>query len=122
MKTILAILMFALAPVASMAHTPVTCAASPALGPGPSFTLNPNPVSGSFFYINLNFTEADFPDTRLVITNVLGQVVFTTSVKKTEFSLGRIRVELSDVKLDKGVYFVQLKSGESTKTQKLAIR
>ena len=26
---------------------------------GPEFSLNPNPVNGSYFYVNLNFSEVD---------------------------------------------------------------
>ena len=35
---------------------------------------------------------------------------------------GRVRISVMDAKLDKGVYFLQIKSGDATKTQKLAIR
>lgn len=92
------------------------------LAGGPSFTLNPNPVNGSVFYINLEFTEAEFPDTKIIITNVLGQVVYQAPVRKTEFAVGKVRIDLAEARLDKGVYFVQVTSGEFTKTQKLAVR
>jgi len=35
---------------------------------------------------------------------------------------GRVRISVMDANLDKGVYFLQIKSGDATKTQKLAIR
>ena len=89
---------------------------------GPNFTMSPNPVNGTYFYINFTFAESEYPNTFINITNVLGQVVYTYQVKHVDFANGRVRVELSDAKLDKGIYFVQLKSGESTKTQKLAVR
>ncbi|MBL7811701.1 MAG: T9SS type A sorting domain-containing protein [Bacteroidetes bacterium] len=122
MKSIVAILFLFLAPAAGFASGVYGGPAAPVAGPGPAFTLNPNPVNGNFFYVHFNFAESEFPDTRLIISNVLGQVVYTSPVKKTEFASGSIRIELSDAKLDKGVYFVQLKSGENTKTQKLAVR
>lgn len=115
--------------LAAFAAVPVMAAPAPAgsvvasnLGPGPGFTLNPNPVTGSFFFVNLEFTENDFPNARVTITNVLGQVVYNAPIRKTEFATGKIRIELSDAKLDKGVYFVQVSSGENTKTLKLAVR
>ena len=90
--------------------------------PGPNFTLNPNPVTGSYFNINLEFKETEFPEAKVTITSVLGQVVYTAPVRKTEFATGSVRIELADARLSKGMYFVQISSGESTKTQKLAVR
>lgn len=89
---------------------------------GPDFTLNPNPVNGAFFDINLDFTESQYPNVVINITNVLGQVVYGYQLKHVDFINGKVRIELSEAKLDKGVYFVQLKSGELTKTLKLAVR
>lgn len=89
---------------------------------GPSFSMSPNPVNGTYFYINLEFTETQYPASSIHITNVLGQVVYNYPLQQMDFANGRVRIELSDAKLDKGVYFVQVKSGDFTKTQKLAIR
>jgi hypothetical protein len=89
---------------------------------GPGFTLNPNPVNGAFFDVNLDFTEAEYPSTIINITNVLGQVVWGYQLKHVDFVNGKVRIYLDDAKLDKGVYFVQLTSGEATKTLKLAVR
>lgn len=92
------------------------------MGNGPSFTMSPNPVNGTYFYVNLAFTEAEYPNSQIIITNVLGQVIYNYPLKHVDFANRQVRIELSDAKLDKGVYFVQIKSGESTKTQKLAVR
>lgn len=89
---------------------------------GPEFTINPNPVSGTYFFVNLGFNATQFPAASINITNVLGQVVYTYPLREVDFTNGNVRIELSDAKIDKGVYFVQIKSGESTKTQKLAVR
>jgi Secretion system C-terminal sorting domain len=89
---------------------------------GPSFTISPNPVTGGYFYINLTFSETEYPNTQINITNVLGQVVFSYPLKHIDFANKQVRVDLDVAKLDKGVYFVQLKSDEYTKTQKLAVR
>jgi hypothetical protein len=89
---------------------------------GPGFSLNPNPVNGNFFDVNFDFNETDYPSTVINITNVLGQVVYAYQVKHVDFINGKVRIDLLDAKIDKGVYFVQLKSGEATKTLKLAVR
>jgi len=89
---------------------------------GPTFTINPNPVSGTFFYVNLNFTEAQYPEAVIIINDILGKVVFSYPIRKSDYATSQIRVDLSDAMLDKGVYFLQVKSGDATKTLKLAIR
>jgi Secretion system C-terminal sorting domain len=92
------------------------------VGSGPGFTMSPNPVTGNYFYINLSFSESEYPNTLINITNVLGQVIYSYPIRHVDFANRQVRIDLNDAKLDKGVYFVQLKSGESTKTQKLAVR
>ena len=89
---------------------------------GPTFSINPNPVSGTFFYVNLNFTEAQYPEAVIVINDILGKVVFSYPIRKSDYATSQIRVDLSDAMLDKGIYFLQIKSGDATKTLKLAIR
>ena len=91
-------------------------------GQGPTFTLNPNPVTGSYFYVNLQFTEAQYPDAVIVVNDVLGKVVYSYPIRKSDYTTGQVRIDLGDAMLDKGVYFMQIKSGDSTKTLKLAIR
>jgi len=88
----------------------------------PSFNISPNPVSGNTFAINLNFTQSQFPGARLSISNILGQAVYQYSMKKVDYDNGYVIVDVSETKLDRGVYFVQIKSGEASKTVKLAIR
>lgn len=95
---------------------------NPVLAGGPEFTLNPNPVNGSYFYVNLKFTEAEFPDAVILVNDVLGKVVYSYVIKKSDYSEGKVRIGVMDALLDKGVYFIQLKSGDFTKTLKLAIR
>jgi len=91
-------------------------------GQGPTFTLNPNPVTGSYFYVNLQFTEAQYPDAVILVNDVLGKVVYSYPIRKSDYTTGQIRIDLGDAMLDKGVYFLQIKSGDSTKTLKLAVR
>jgi len=92
------------------------------VGGGPSFTLTPNPVSGSYFSVNLNFSYSEFPDAAIIISDVLGKTVYFQGLKQSDFIEGRVRISVMDANLDKGVYFLQIKSGDATKTQKLAIR
>ncbi len=91
-------------------------------GQGPTFTLNPNPVTGSYFYVNLQFTEAQYPYAVIIVNDVLGKVVYSYPIRKSDYTTGQVRIDLGDAMLDKGVYFLQIKSGDTTKTLKLAIR
>lgn len=88
----------------------------------PGFSISPNPVVGNTFAIQLNFTQGEFPQARLSISNVLGQMVYAYSIKKVDYDNSFVRIDVSETKLEKGVYFVQIKSGEASKTVKLAIR
>jgi hypothetical protein len=90
--------------------------------PGPGFTLHPNPVTGTWFHINLAFAESDYPNARFSISNVLGEVVYSAPIKKTEFAGARVRVDIADLKLDKGVYFVQVSGGEKSRILRLVVR
>ena len=92
------------------------------LGGGPSFTLTPNPVSGSYFSVNLDFSYSEYPDAAIIISDVLGKTVYFQGLKQSHFMEGRVRISVMDANLDKGVYFLQIKSGDATNTQKLAIR
>lgn len=95
---------------------------NPVLIGGPDFTLNPNPVNGSYFYVNLKFSETDFPDAVILVNDVLGKVVYSYVIRKSDYAEGRVKIGVMDALLDKGIYFIQLKSGDYTKTLKLAIR
>jgi len=89
---------------------------------GPEFSLNPNPVNGSYFFVNLNFSEVDFPNSLILVNDVLGKVVYSYVIKKSDYIEGKVKIGVMDALLDKGVYFIQVKSGDYTKTLKLAIR
>lgn len=91
-------------------------------GKVPNFSITPNPVNGSYFNVNLSFSDSEFPDAGIIISDVLGKVVFTYGLKQSDFMEGKVKISVMDANLDKGVYFLQIKSGESTKTLKLAIR
>ncbi len=90
--------------------------------PTPSFSISPNPVSGNTFALQFSFSQVQFPNAQLSISNLLGQTIFKYSLKKVDYDNGSVIIDVSETKLEKGVYFVQLKSGEVSKTVKLAIR
>lgn len=118
----LVILFFALATGSVEATARPDLPPAEVAGQGPTFTLNPNPVTGSYFYVNLQFTEAQYPDAVILVNDVLGKVVYSYPIRKSDYTTGQVRIDLGDAMLDKGVYFLQIKSGDSTKTLKLAIR
>jgi len=89
---------------------------------GPSFTLTPNPVSGNSFSVNIDFNASQYPDAVIIISDVLGKTIYHQILKPSDYAEGRVRISVVDANLDKGVYFLQIKSGDFSKTQKLAIR
>ncbi len=121
-KILLFSFIFAIVFVGRSNAAPIPIDGNPSEIGGPQFTITPNPVNGSYFSVNITFTEADYPDATVVISDVLGKQVFIHSLKKTDFLEGKVRINVMDAGLDKGVYFVQMKSGDITRTLKLAIR
>lgn len=119
MKWFLAILFFG---ITSLASAQSTENAVMTVAPGPSFNITPNPVVGSYFNIDFGFKYAEFPKAVVVITNVLGQTVYTHALTAADYSNGFIKINVSESKLDKGIYLVQIKSGEANKTLRLVIR
>lgn len=95
-------------------------------GPGDGrelhFSISPNPVNGT--YVLVNFSEASFPkgQVQLSITNVIGQSLFSHIINQSDVDRGSIRIEIADLKLSKGLYFVKMSSGEHSFTQKLVLR
>jgi hypothetical protein len=85
------------------------------LEPGPAFTLHPNPVTGTWFHINLAFSESDYPNAKFSISNVLGEVIYVAPIKKTEFAGAKVRVDIAELKIDRGVYFVPVSSGDPSR-------
>ena len=109
----------------SFSSLPLSASPSPFDGvaePGPGFTLHPNPVTGTWFHINLAFSESEYPNARFSISNVLGEVIYTAPIKKTEFAGAKVRVDIADLKLDKGVYFVQVFGGDKSRILRLVVR
>ncbi len=93
-----------------------------AAGDGPSFTVSPNPVAGNAFTVSFQFGAKQFPSAELTITNVLGQKVFTYGFTAADYLNRSVRIDLGETRLDKGVYFVKISSGEHSSLQKIAVR
>lgn len=92
------------------------------VAPGPPFNITPNPVVGNYFNIDLNFKSTEFPKAVIVITNVLGQTVYTHAVTASDYANGFVKIGIAESKLSKGIFLVQVKSGEANKTLRLVIR
>jgi hypothetical protein len=106
----------------SVAHAAPVTEPPVTVNGGPEFTINPNPVTGSYFYVNLMFSEVEYPNAVIMINDVLGKAVYVQSIKSADFAAGKVRISTVDAMIQNGVYFVQVKSGDNTRTLKLAIR
>jgi hypothetical protein len=86
------------------------------------FSISPNPVTGT--YVLVSFHEADIAggQVQLSVTNVIGQSLYTHLINQSDIDRGSIRIEIADLKLSKGLYFVKMASGEQSFTQKLVLR
>ncbi|MBC7694011.1 MAG: T9SS type A sorting domain-containing protein [Burkholderiales bacterium] len=80
------------------------------------YVLAPNPTSGEFYLlINANITEKF----NLEITDITGRKVYNKSVDVTN---GFNNVTINDVKLNSGVYFVNLNCKNEKITRRLIIQ
>ena len=64
------------------------------------------------------FAENEDLNSEIKILNILGQTVFKTSIKITEGS-NKLLIDVSSLKLPKGLYHFNLNSGEVSETIKL---
>ncbi len=86
------------------------------------FAISPNPVNGTFVSVNFFNAQIRPGQVQLSITNVIGQSLFTHIINQSDIDRGTIRIEIADLKLSKGLYFVKMASGEHSFTQKLVLR
>ncbi|MBL7921173.1 MAG: T9SS type A sorting domain-containing protein [Bacteroidia bacterium] len=75
----------------------------------------PNPAANNF---NLQFTSDVSVSSEIVIQNAVGQVVLS---KNYQVNVGKNDVWLDISNLSKGIYFLNLNTGNSTSTKKLVI-
>jgi hypothetical protein len=76
----------------------------------------PNPFNPT---TTIKFTLPQRSDVRLVLINMLGQVV--KEIAKSNYSAGSHQVTLDASRLASGIYFYKLQAGSSTDTKKLVL-
>jgi hypothetical protein len=88
-----------------------------------AFTVSPNPAAAtSSITVNFNLKPAQSGQVSLSITNLIGQSLYGHMVQAGDIQNQSVRIDLADLKLSKGLYFVKMSSGEFSFTQKLVIR
>ncbi|MBC7426307.1 MAG: T9SS type A sorting domain-containing protein [Bacteroidia bacterium] len=87
-----------------------------------SFTIYPNPVVGDELQISFDISEKPSKAVVFTITNVIGQNLYTYSLKEEDFRNGKFTINLDELKLEKGIYLIKMTSGENSKIQKLVLR
>jgi hypothetical protein len=78
---------------------------------------SPNPFSG-ITYVNVQLDEAS--DVLLEVSNIAGQVVYTTS--KGLVQPGSLQLEINATDLTAGLYFYTVKAGSTEVTKKMIVR
>ncbi len=86
------------------------------------FKLYPNPVTGDILQVNFDFDFKPAQVYTFVITNVIGQVVYTHILSDDEVKRGNFSVRIDEIKLDKGVYLSKMIFGDQSSVQKLVVR
>lgn len=87
-----------------------------------AFKLYPNPLTGEVLQVNFDVEFKAGTSFTFVITNVIGQVVYTHNLTDEEIKKGSFTVRLDEVKLDKGVYLAKMVNGDHSSVQKLVVR
>jgi hypothetical protein len=77
-----------------------------------TFSLYPNPASEKI-YIQTNINNGK--DIKISIYNILGEVIYSNSASNTSFN-----IPLDNI--SKGIYFLQLESGNKTLVKKFAVK
>jgi hypothetical protein len=86
------------------------------------FKLYPNPVTGDILQVNFDFDFKPSQVYTFVVTNVIGQVVFTHILSDEEVKRGSFSIRIDEIKLDKGVYLSKMINGDQSSVQKLVVR
>lgn len=87
-----------------------------------AYKMYPNPMTSDFLDINFNISNKSIKDVNFVISNVIGQTVFSYRLTDDEIKKGTFKVKLDQIKLEKGFYLAKLSAGESSSVQKLIVR
>lgn len=80
-------------------------------------TFYPNPSNG---LLNINFSSAPLQKISLVITNLLGQTMMEQAIDKSTLTKNSIQLDMHTY--PEGIYFISVKIGEDTQTERLVIK
>jgi hypothetical protein len=86
------------------------------------FKLYPNPMTGDVLQVNFDFEYKAGQAFNFVITNIIGQVVYTHTLTEEEIKRGSFSIRFDDIKLEKGVYLTKMINGDHSSVQKLVVR
>ncbi|MEO8086943.1 MAG: M43 family zinc metalloprotease [Bacteroidota bacterium] len=82
-----------------------------------SLAVSPNPTSGN---TNISFSTPDLSDVEVLVFDLMGQEVMT--VNRNGLPSGSYEFSINTSTLAKGVYFIQLKAGQVSDSQKLIVQ
>jgi len=82
-----------------------------------AFSVSPNPTSGDAV---VSFSTSENSDVEVHVADVIGNEVMV--VAKNSLPSGDYRFDINTSKLAKGIYFVQLRAGDATDSQKLIVQ
>jgi hypothetical protein len=87
-----------------------------------AYKMYPNPMTGDVLQVNFDFEFKQGQVFSFVITNVIGQVVYTHTLTDEEVRKGSFTISLEQMKLDKGIYLTKMINGDHSSVQKLVVR
>jgi hypothetical protein len=87
-----------------------------------AFKMYPNPMTGEVLQVNFDFEFKSGQVFSFVITNVIGQVVYTHILSDDEVKKGSFTINIEQLNLDKGIYLTKMINGDHSSVQKLVLR
>ena len=87
-------------------------------------TISPNPVTEGnvTFHFKVLKSGISSENATIQLTNLIGQQVYLTKLSDIDLTKGYVRLEIEQLKLDKGIYFVKFSVAEYSKVQKMILR
>jgi hypothetical protein len=87
-----------------------------------AYKMYPNPMTGEILQVNFDFEFRQGQTFSFVITNVIGQVVYTHILTDDEVKKGNFTINIEQLQLDKGIYLTKMINGDHSSIQKLVVR
>lgn len=87
-----------------------------------AFKMYPNPMTGDVLQVSFDFEYKSGQSISFVITNVIGQEVYSHNLSEEEMRRGTFTIKLDQIKLDKGIYLTKMINGDHSSVQKLVVR